>query len=205
MRQRLFSIIFILVLFVGWILFAPWLANRLPAERRLEYADAIIVLSGSYVYKERTEKAAELYRRGIAPKIFITNDGERDRWSKDENANRPFVELEQEVLIANGVPREAIIVLPKLVAGTDEEAFELVNNLDVYSIRSVVVVTSGYHSRRALWTFDKIVGSKGAVVGLEYADPSERTPDPNYWWLMPRGWQMVAGEYIKSVVYRAYY
>ena len=204
MRRGLYLLIVIAVLLAVWSLIAPWLATRLIVERPLEHADAIIVLSGSYVYRERTRKAAELYKRGVAPRILITNDGERSGWSQKEQTNIPYVELEQRELIAAGVPPEAISVLTELVAGTDEEAKELAKNLDTYSIRSVVVVTSTYHSRRALWTFDRILASHDVAIGIEHAGMSERTPNPNYWWLKARGWQMVAGEYVKSVVYWSY-
>ena len=205
MRRGLSFLIVIAVLLVVWALIAPWLATRLIVERPLEKVDAIMVLSGSYVYKERTRKAAELYNRGVAPRIFITNDGERGGWMNDEHTNLTFLELERRELTAAGVPADAITVLPDLVAGTDEEAKELARNLDAYSIRSVVVVTSVYHSRRALWTFDRILADKDVTIGMENAGMSDRTPNPNYWWLKPRGWQMVAGEYVKFVVYYAYY
>jgi len=205
MRRGLYLLIVIAALLVVWALIAPWLATRLIVERPLEKADAIMVLSGSYVYKERTRKAAELYNRGIAPRIFVTNDGERGGWMKGEQTNVPYLELEKRELIAAGVPAEAITVLTDLVAGTDEEAKDLGRNLESYSIRSVIVVTSVYHSRRALWTFDRILAEKNVAIGMENAGMSDRTPNPNYWWLNPRGWQMVAGEYVKFIVYYAYY
>ena len=202
MRRRLIITSVLVVIVVAWVLIAPLLARRLVVERPLEHADAIIVLSGSAVYKERTKKAAELYKQGVASRIFITNDGERAGWSNTEKRNPPFVELEQRELIANGVPAESIIILTELVAGTDEEAKELARNVDKFLISSVVVVTSAYHSRRAVWTFDKIFAGTGVTIGIEHA---ELAPDPNYWWLRPRGWQMVAGEYVKSGAYYAYY
>ena len=205
MSLRFKIIIILAALGIAWSLIAPWLALRLIVERQLEHADAIIVLSGSYVYKERTQKAAELYKRGVAPRIFITNDGERSGWSQAEQTNLPYTELEQRELIANGVPSWAITVLSDMVAGTDEEAKELAKNIDTYSIKSVVVVTSAYHSRRSLWTFDKILAGSGIEIGVEHADLGQQSPNPNLWWLKPRGWQMVAGEYVKSVVYYAYY
>lgn len=202
MDLRLKITIAFVILVAAWSLLAPWLALHLIVERPLEHADAIIVLSGSAVYKERTQKAAELYKRGVALRVFITNDGERAGWLQNEQTNLTFVELEQRELIEHGVPAESITVLTELVAGTDEEARELAKNLNKYSISSVVVVTSAYHSRRAVWTFDRILAGTGVTIGIEHADLA---PNPKYWWLMPRGWQMVAAEYVKSVVYYSYY
>ena len=205
MRRGLYALMFIAGFLVVWALVAPWLATRLIVERPLEKADAIIVLSGSYLYKERTRKGAELYNRGVAPRIFITNDGERGGWMKNEQTNVPYLELEKRELVGAGVPAEAITVLNEIVTGTDEEAKELSKNLDPYSIKSVVVVTSAYHSRRSLWTFDRILAGRDVTVGLEHAGMTDRTPNPNYWWLQLRGWQFVAGEYVKSLVYWTYY
>ena len=32
--------------------------------------------------------------------------------------------------------------------------------------------------------------------------PGEETPAPCCWWVTARGWQMVAGEYVKLIYYR---
>lgn len=45
-----------------WIVCSPFLAKWLIVEKRLDHADALMVLSGSAVYKERTRTAAELYK-----------------------------------------------------------------------------------------------------------------------------------------------
>lgn len=193
------------LLIAVWALIAPFLARRLIVERPLDRADAILVLSGSAAYKERTAKAAELYRKGVAPMVFITNDGERAAWDSGEQGNPPFVELEQRELLAGGVPPEAITVLPGVVTGTDIEAKALASEADKQRLSCVVIVTSAYHTRRALWTFDRIVAKKGVVIGIEHAPIGDRTPSLNWWWLSIRGWQMVGLEYVKSPVYWAYY
>lgn len=190
---------------VAWTLFAPRLANSLIIERPLQDADAIIVLSGSAVYKERTRKAAELYTQGVAPIIFVTNDGERAGWSQKEQTNLPYVELEQRELIANGVRPEAIVNLPGIVSGTDQEAQAAMGEVERRQIRSLVIVTSAYHTRRALRTFEKILGSRNVEIGIVCTPVGEQTPGANYWWLSASGWQMVAGEYVKSAVYYFYY
>lgn len=205
MKRRLkFGITFV-VIGVGWVLLAPSLANYLIVEKPLEHADAIIVLSGSSVYKERTRKAAQLYKQGVASQIIITDDGEHAGWLSNEQTNPAFVELEQRELIANGVMPDAITVLPGLVSGTDQEAKAFENEITARPVNSVLIVTSAYHTRRAIRIFEKILAGKNVEIGIVHAPPGEQTPNPNYWWIKPRGWQMVAGEYVKSAVYWAYY
>ena len=205
MNRKLKFALALLIAVAVWALIAPTLANHLIVEKPFEHADAIIVLSGSAVYKERTRKAAVLFKQGVAPRIFITDDGDRAGWSQGERTNLPFVELEQRELIANGVMPDAITVLPGQVFGTDQEAKSLADEITARPINSVVIVTSAYHSRRALRTFEKILAGNNVEIGIIHAPIGEQTPNPNYWWLVPRGWQTVAWEYMKSVVYYAYY
>lgn len=202
-RKATFTLILCVLLGV-WIIVAPFLATYLIVEKPLENADAIMVLSGSAVYQERTRKAAELYKQGVAPVVIVTDDGERARWF-GRGGNPTIVELEQRELIANGVMPEAIRVLPGKVAGTDDEAKALRDEIAARPLGSVLIVTSGYHSRRALTTFEKILAEKNVTLGIASPPPGDYTPTPNYWWLRPRGWQTVAGEYVKIAVYWAYY
>lgn len=188
-----------------WLLTAPYFAERLIIEKPLEKADAIMVLGGSAVYVERTQKAAEVYKRGAAPKILLTDDGERAGWSKKEQTNLPYVELARRALVAQGVPEDAIEILPGQVTGTDWEARRFVEDLDRTNLHSVLLVTSGYHSRRALWTFEKFLAGRDVEIGVEHSPPGEQTPPLATWWLSARGWDMVGGEYVKSIAYWVYY
>ena len=95
--------------------------------------------------------------------------------------------------------------MPDEVSGTDSEAKAFADEIDARPVKSLVIVTSAYHTRRALRTFDKILAGKGVEIGIAHAPIGEQTPMPETWWLNPRGWQMVAGEYVKSAVYWAYY
>jgi uncharacterized SAM-binding protein YcdF (DUF218 family) len=203
--KRLKYLLVLVLAVIGWVVMAPHLADHLIVEKPLDQADAIIVLSGSAVYKERTRKAAELYEQDVAPLVFITNDGERAGWSQREQTNPPYIALEQRELIANGVMPDAIVVLPGVVSGTDQEAQAIKDELDRKQIKSLLIVTSAYHTRRALRTFEKILADKNVEIGIAHPPAGVTTPDPNYWWLSPSGWQMVAGEYVKSAVYCFYY
>lgn len=205
MRRGVKLVLITAILLTVWVLAAPLLAIWLIVEKPLEHADAIIVLSGSAVYQERTKKAAELYKQGVAPIIFVTNDAARAGWSAADHTNPPFVDLERRELIANGVPPDAIRLLAGEVLGTNQEADVLAAEIDEHPLASILVVTSAYHSRRALWTFDRIIASHGVEVGIAHAPTGDRTPNPGFWWLHPRGWQMVAGEYVKFIGYWIFY
>lgn len=207
MRRILkFGIPFIIFI-IAWVVIAPFLATNLIIEKPLERADAIFVLSGSGTYLERTQKAAELYQNGVAPKIILTNDGEFGSWSKTEQKNPALVELAQKNLLRNGVRAENIEVLEPQVSGTVWEAIAFAEKAKKDDLKKVLIVTSAYHTSRSLRTFEKILAERQVAteIGIVSPPPGIQSPNPRFWWLKPKGWQMVAGEYLKSAVYWLFY
>lgn len=204
MRKLAIFLAAIIAAAVVWAFLAPSLARRLVTEKPLARADAIIVLSGSTAYEERTTKAAELFTRGVAARIYLTDDGERAGWSQAEQTNLAFIELARRRLIENGVPVDAIKILPGLVTGTESEASAMALEAGKSEIRSVVIVTSPYHTRRSLRTFEKALGID-VTVGIEHSPITHDSPTPEFWWLRPNGWNSVGAEYVKSAVYYVYY
>jgi uncharacterized SAM-binding protein YcdF (DUF218 family) len=100
-------------------------------------ASVIVVLGGGS--HERPERAAELFKARAAPRVLITGEG-------DDGINR-------QALISNGVPASAIEVESKSTT-TRENAEFSIKLLRAENVRSVILVTSWYHSRRALKTFE---------------------------------------------------
>jgi uncharacterized SAM-binding protein YcdF (DUF218 family) len=182
---------------------AWWLtAGEVPSLAR---ADAVVVLAGSSTYVERARRAAALYAEGRAPFVVLTNDNLRGGWSQAEERNPLFVERAAGELRRAGVPAEKIEIIWKPVSSTQEEAGALREFADARGLRSVLVVTSAYHSRRALWTLRRAFRGANVAVGLEAVAPGEQSPRPAAWWLSELGWKMVAGEYLKLVYYRLRY
>ncbi|MGI8495460.1 MAG: YdcF family protein [Pyrinomonadaceae bacterium] len=204
--SRGFKILLVILLLIpAWLGFAWFLAERLIVEKPLEHADVILVLGGSSVYVERAQKAAELYKKGIAPKIILSDDGERGGWSRIEQRNTPYVELTKKQLIAQGVAPENIEIFKANGSGTIYEALEFQKIAAEKSLHSVLIVTSAYHTRRALWTFEKVLTDEKTEIGINPAPTGEQTPPPFIWWLSYFGWNVVAGEYVKSAYYWVYY
>ena len=197
-------VIVILLVFLAWILIAPYLAERLIIEKPLTRADAIFVLSGSQAFEERTRKAAALYKNGAAPRVLLTDDGGRGGWSEAEQKNPTFAELARKSLIEQDVAAENIEILEPRVTGTIYEAEILRRAASERNYKAVLLVTSPYHTRRTLQTFEKEFAENNiqTEIGIEHA-PLELSSFS--WWLSKRGWRDVAGEYVKSLYYRAYY
>lgn len=198
-RTRLIRL-FILVL-VAWSFFA-WVAARVLIVRaELAHADALAVLSGSSDYLERSRWAARLFAEGRSPKIVLTDEHTPGPWSFADQRNLTYTELEVRELVRAGVPAESIQVLPGEISSTHDEAVLLHQWATSENIRSLLVVTSAYHSRRALWTMRGMFRESGIEIGLDAPPAGQQSPTPVTWWWHGRGWRAVAGEYPKFIYY----
>jgi uncharacterized SAM-binding protein YcdF (DUF218 family) len=195
----------ILKVFVSCVLiwpFAAWAGARLLiAEAPLERADAIVVLAGAASYRERTREAVRLLRDGRAPRIVITNDNTSGSWSRADQRNLLFYERSLEELRNAGVPPESIDVLMQPVSSTQEEAQLIRDYAQQHELQSLLIVTSPYHSRRALWVFSRSFRSTRIRIGLVAVPPGFQSPRPATWWLSLRGWKLVPTEYVKMIYY----
>lgn len=99
-------------------------------------ADAIVVLGGGS--GERPARAAELFRSNAVPRILVSGAGDAD-------GNRLL-------LMRRGVPSSAISLEPNSKT-TKENAQFSVPLLRAAGVKRVILVTSWYHSRRALKCF----------------------------------------------------
>jgi uncharacterized SAM-binding protein YcdF (DUF218 family) len=100
-------------------------------------ADVLVVLGGGV--GERPLRAAELFKQRAAPRLFITGAG-------DDSINR-------QILLRNGVPDNLIEVENDSMT-TRENAEFTIKRLRAEHVRSVILVTTWYHARRALKTFE---------------------------------------------------
>ena len=202
-RRRVISIVLALALIASWVCFSPRLAERLIVEHPLERAEVIFVLSGSAAYKQRTALAAEYFSKGTAPRVALSNDGGRAGWSEAEQTNLPFIELARRELVRGGVPSHAIIQLPEEMTGTQSEATTFAAAAKDLQVRSVLIVTSPYHTRRAFNTFRRVMPDM--EIGIVSTPLGHESPNPAWWWLSPAGWRDVGAEYVKSLAYWLFY
>ncbi len=165
-------------------------------------ADVVVVLSGAPVYDERIRHGIGVLRGGRAPSMVLTNDGLRGRWSRRRQANLSSTERAKDAVRDAGIPDQRLITLPQRIYSTYDEAVVIRGFAEKAGIRKVLVVTSPYHSRRALWVFRRVLEPAGVEVGIESPPPGEQSPSPGTWWLSRTGWRSVALEYVKLVYYR---
>ena len=182
--------------------FAAWAgAKFLITESPLDKADAIVILGGSATYKERAHEAARLLHQGRSQLILITNDNMRGPWSSAEQRNLYYYERSFDELRNAGIAAQNIEVVMQPVASTYEEAQVIRDYAQQHGLKAILIVTSAYHSRRALWVFSRVFRDTGIRIGLVTARPGEESPPPATWWLSARGWRLVPTEYVKMVYY----
>ena len=181
-----------------------WLAAHLLIVRvEIPSADAIVVFSGAGTYIERATWAAKLFREGRAPVVVVTNDGLIGGW--DGQRNPYFYELISRRLQQQGVPADRIQLANGPALGTYEESLLLRDHATSHQYQRLLIVTSAYHSRRALWSMRRACEGSGIQVGIETPPPGWQTPSPWLWWSRRFGWKTVAGEYPKMIYYWSRY
>jgi uncharacterized SAM-binding protein YcdF (DUF218 family) len=205
-RSQFFKILWrrarvVLLLLLAWSILAWVAARTLVVRSELPRADALVVLAGSSTYVERTHRAAQLFAAGVAAKIILTNDNLPGGWSALQERNPLFVELAAEELRRHGVPADKIEIVPGVVSSTYDEISRVREYSAAHGLKSILVVTSAYHSRRAWWTLRHVFRGSDVAIGLETAALGEQSPWPATWWWHRAGWQMVPGEYAKMVYY----
>jgi uncharacterized SAM-binding protein YcdF (DUF218 family) len=140
------------------------LDNYLVVTKPLERAGAIVLMAGSKT--QRLPVVVDLYQRGFADTVLLTNDGVLSAWSPEHSRNLYQVEWTQLELIKNGVPEEAIVQLNYTHSGTYYDAQNTKSYVQENKIRGLVIVTSDYHTRRTLWTFKKVFDGFPIKLGI---------------------------------------
>ncbi len=140
MRKKWLCVLVGAVFVLGLILIGGFLfaTQILSVESNPGKADVLVVLGGGA--KERAARAADLFNEGAAERIIVSGIG-------DTEENR-------DVLVSKGVPVSAIELETKSKS-TKENAEYSVPLLRRLGARRVIVVTSWYHSRRALHCFQR--------------------------------------------------
>jgi DUF218 domain len=159
--------------------------QTLSAPAVIHPADAIVVLGGEW--PNRIQRGIALFRRGLAPEIWVTGDG--------GGAGNPA----QSVKLARreSVPADAIRVLPSNSTWEDGgAAAALAARRDV---RSVLVVTSWYHSRRALCVMQHRFAGTGIALYHDTVPNWQYGADS--WWQHLGGWYRVAREVVAFAWY----
>ena len=181
-RWRTWINIAVVVLVVLFSLKEPVLValgEWLVVEDKPVPAELMVVLGGSPVV--RSLAAVDDYHKKYAPLIFVSR-GDLQRHELVEDVDLTDTGewgLIFRVLTARGVPAEAIIIDTVYVNSTMDEARRMKTFIQGRGVKNLILVTSRYHSRRASWIFQRVLGDEVNIISL----PSKYDPfNPQEWW-----------------------
>jgi uncharacterized SAM-binding protein YcdF (DUF218 family) len=161
---------------------ARWLVVADPPR----WADAAVVLAGDPDY-ERTRTASRLLLEGQV-RLLIVTGGEPGPGDSATSL--------RDVALRAGVPAEKIRM--EQVSHSTRGSMEAIRPiLEREGIRSVAVVTSPYHQRRAVWTARKTL--RGVEIVSRPAEPAGWKPEG--WWKTRWNRRIVLGEYARLAYY----
>lgn len=149
--------------------------------------DAIVAVSGGDT-NARTDEAIRLYKNGWAP-ILVFSGAAQDK-SGPSNA-----EAMQTRAIDQGVPATAIM-LDESSETTKENAENSKTIFESNNIKSIILVTSGYHQQRASLEFNKRAENFTVKNNPVYEDQDWSF----WWWTHPRGWTLATSELFKIIL-----
>ena len=203
--------VILLALYAGWLARVQILRGAARAwvvSDPIAPADAIVVLGGGL--ETRPSAAGELYKNGLAKQILISDV----RPPGPADMLKPIYSHAEEnraVLLKLGIGSEAIVKFGTNLANTYEEARALARWAETNGIKSIIVPTEIFSSRRVRWIFNRELSSVGVRVEVLALNPREYNADN--WWQDKSPWHVRSregvsaflNELIKYLYYRIRY
>jgi uncharacterized SAM-binding protein YcdF (DUF218 family) len=174
----------------------PWAARWLDVGRPpASPADYVYILGGGTGTRELT--GAVIFKQGWAGGVLITHVAPS---TANEIAGVPlYHDLARRFLLERGVPNDAIGLVGRQCQTTYDEARSLRAWLDDHPTDRIIVVTDFYHTRRARWIMQRMLGPARERVSFT-SSPSDSF-DANNWWRNEIGFRAIPNEYAGLVYY----
>jgi len=169
--------VLVILLFAALAIFlnvGRWLVVSDPLQK----SAAIAVLSGGM--PSRALEAARVYKQGYASHVWLTHSSEPGEALA--KLAIPFVgedDYSRMILVHEGVPEEAITLLEPPIVNTADEMQVIGDALQKEQNRTVILVTSPVHTRRAKTLWKRIASRNGEALVHPVSDDSF---DAAHWW-----------------------
>jgi uncharacterized SAM-binding protein YcdF (DUF218 family) len=150
----------------------------LIVEDPLAHADAIVIFSGRL--PERALEASRLFLAGYSDRLLISQPTSPAEELKKMNIfylGEDF--YNEKVLLAQGIPLDAIQIMENPISNTEEEVQEICDTLKRNGSHSAILVTSKPHTRRVrtIWRRRSCPDLQGIVRYV-----SDEPYDGAHWW-----------------------
>jgi uncharacterized SAM-binding protein YcdF (DUF218 family) len=171
-------------------------------------ADAIFVFAGR---PERKRHGLALWRRGLAPVLILSVA--RFEWRRfpelgleDDGGLRALVEAtyykRRHFFVTLDPSGTRVRFVPPRALGTRREAFALAEEAGAAAFRSILVVTSPPHVRRARFAVERALRGSGVRIACTAAPGEDPSMNRESWWRSGSGRSYVAAEFLKLGLYR---
>lgn len=174
----------------------PWSASLLVVNEPPGLADVVVVPSGQAL--TRVPKAAELLRAGHSRTLFTATVGDVDRTLLLMGMRVTDTELLGRLIDRERIPRDTVTIITG-VTSTYEDALAFRDYARAHHVRSAILVTSHLHSRRARWTYRRVLA--GLPLQLTTVEAPQSDFNADRWWQDEDGLLVVINEYLKFGFY----
>lgn len=158
-------------------------------------AEALYVLGGATF--DRGTFAAGLLRKGCAPVAYCTGSNVPQSYKAEGRAMTEAL-LTRAAAMKAGASAAQVLPFP-YGTSTFEEAEAVLHHARSKGFRTIVVVTTDFHTRRVKKVFAKRFKGSGIRILVNAAPSSEYEVDR--WWKSEQGLLMVNNEYVKTLYY----
>ena len=191
---------FLLILIFLYPYLLRGIGNFLILEQDPKKADVIVVLNGRDT--ERSLAAVDLYNQGYAKLMImahIPKQAGTDEFWKRVGGNFNGKVFFQRAIEAMGVPEESFRFIGNGVTSTYDEALATQEFLNKNGYKSILLVTSKWHSKRAYLTFKSTLKNDEIKIVIQ---PSRYDVfDPDAWWKNRNDAELIFYEYIRLIYY----
>jgi DUF218 domain-containing protein len=159
-------------------------------------ADAIVVLGGNF--HVRPLIAADLYRRGLADKVLVSQTAEVEQVAV--GASPSDTELSRAALLKLGVPPGAIERFGTANTNTRDEAVALREWAERNAASAFIIPSEIFSARRVRWIFHRELSGNAVTIEVPSFVPPGYTRGE--WWKTEQGLIAFQNELLKYIYYR---
>ncbi len=169
----------VIALLAGGFFYA---GHIVAVERIPQRADVGVVLAGNFA---RAMYTADLYQQGLVSRIWITRPEREGALAQLDSLGVPYPRQEdvsRAVLIKKGVPGDRIEIIGEGVLSTIGEAKLIAGILKAKpEYRSLLIITSPPHIRRAEAIFRYVLGGSPSVAVSVIGTPYDKFVADQWW------------------------